>query len=119
MGQLDFKLKYVCTSTKNTIESFMFNNNKTYDWLNEKSECERKGMTHISRKRNRNFSVEYKKRREHLFQRHVHILREKAGEKAEDSRKKKNEIERALKDIDKIGLWETDHQVEEELSKLK
>ena len=30
-----------------------------------------------------------------------------------------NEIERALKDIDKIGLWVTDHQVEEELSKLK
>ena len=74
-------------------------------------------MTNISRKRNRNFSVEYKKRREHLFQRHVQILREKAEDSRKKKEKKENEIERALKDIDKIGLWVTDHQVEEELSK--
>ena len=48
MGQLDFKLKYACTSTVNTVESsLMFNINKTYDWLSEKSECEQKRITDI------------------------------------------------------------------------
>ena len=120
MGQLDFKLKYACTSTVNTVESsLMFNNNKTYDWLSEKSECEQKRITDISRKRNRKFSVEFKKRRELLFQRHVKILKEKAEDSRKKKEKKENEIEKALKDIDKIGLWENDQQVEEELSKLK
>ena len=105
IGQFDFKLKYACTLTTNIVESsLMFNNNKSYDWLSEKSACEQKRITDISRKWNRNFSVEYKKKRELLFQRHIKILREKAEDSRKKKERKENKIERALKDMDKIGL---------------
>lgn len=54
MGQLNFKLKSVCSLSVNTIEScILYSNNKTEDWLRDKDPQEQQDIINSARSQNR------------------------------------------------------------------
>ncbi|XP_048770832.2 uncharacterized protein LOC125676980 [Ostrea edulis] len=120
MGKLDFKLNSAPVSTLNTIESTItFSDNKTQKWIEEKEQHEQKMIIENARKENLHFMKIEKERKDHLYEQQVQILKGKEEETQKKKEKRVEELDGAISDIEKHGMWEDVQYMEEHLSKLK
>ncbi|XP_061163864.1 myb-like protein X [Saccostrea echinata] len=120
MGQLDFKLKASSTSSLNSIESsILYCNNRTEEWLKKKDISEQQEIIDQARSENRTFMLKDREKNEELFRKQTKILEEKEKEARRKKEKKSTELDRAIEDMRKVGLWESEGKIREEIEKLK
>lgn len=118
MGQLDFKLKSACTSSINSIEScILYTNNKTENWLQDKDPKKQEEIINSARSENRIFMKKDREKQEQLFIKQTKILEEKEARRKKE--RKVTEIDKAIEDMRKVGLWESEDKIKEEIEKLK
>ncbi|XP_062599177.1 uncharacterized protein LOC134260638 [Saccostrea cucullata] len=120
MGQLDFKLKASSTSSLNTIEScILYTNNKTDDWLKEKDLSKQEEIINNARTENRMFMQKDKDKQEELFIKQTKILEEKEKEVQRKKEKQSKQLDNAIEDMRRVGLWECEEKIREELEKMR
>ena len=112
LGQLDFKLKAGSTSSINSIEScVLYGNSKTSD-QQEKIICK-------ARTENRQFMNKDNFRKEKLIQKQNKILEEKEEEVKRKKEKQMSQLDKAIEDMRKVGLWDSEEKIRTEVQKLK
>ena len=116
---LDRLISQKPNATYIALESvILFSHNKTSEWLKGKSQSERKRLLQAARTLTAVHKSNFRKRREEIEAQRVEAVRRKEREIAKKEREIK-EKEDLTKQIQKIGLWTTQEEVEEGLLKLK
>ena len=97
----------------------MFTNNKTASWLNSKTEKEREEIMRQARSITPEFKRLYKNGRQKLLEERAKLLQAKKLQLERLHAMKLKEKEELVQMILRYGLWQSKHQVQEELLKLK
>ena len=97
----------------------MFTNNKTASWLNSKTEKEREEIMRQARSITPEFKRLYKNGRQKLLEERAKLLQAKKLQLERLHAIKLKEKEELVQMILRYGLWQSKHQVQEELLKLK
>ena len=95
----------------------MFSNNKTAEWLHEKSPEDREAIFKRARKIAPEFRDLYKQRRKKLLEDRAKVLRDKQLA-VQEALEKIREKEKLTEEIMLYGLWQNESQVTSALEKL-
>ena len=106
-------------STLSLEAMIMFTNNKTASWLNTKTSKEREELMKKARNLTPEFKELYKSRRQTLLTERAKLLQAKRLQLERLQAKKLKEKEDLVQMIIRYGLWQSKHQIQEELLKLK
>ena len=120
LGQLDFKLKAGSTSSINSIEScVLYGNNNTDDWLKSKTSDQQERIICKARTENRQFMNKDNFRKEKLIQKQNEILEEKEEDVKRKKERQMSQLDKAIEDMRKVGLWDSEEKIRTEVQKLK
>ena len=97
----------------------MFTNNKTASWLNTKTSKEKEELMRKARSLTPEFKKLYNSRRQKLLAERAKLLQAKRLQLERLQAKKLKEKEDLVQMILRYGLWQSKHQIQEELLKLK
>jgi hypothetical protein len=118
-GYLDRFLRQKPNSTLLAMEAYvLFCHNKTLEWINSKTDKERQQLMDFARKEKK-VRQKFKERRNQIHQERQRILQEKV---LEEERKKTARIKKLENYTNQIliwGLWQTEEEVDQELSRSK
>ena len=112
-GELDTKIKQPPNCNISNIEAcLMYKNNKTGQWLKEKSDIEQQHIINDAVAKSKQFNINVKENKKYLYdQRVIHIKEREQLKKERDERKKKIK-EKILKDLENIGIWNNIETIE-------
>ena len=118
-AKLDRLLREKPNATTIALEGLvLFSNNKTAQWLNEKSLEDREALFKKARKIAPEFKDLYKQRRRKLLEDRAKVLRDKQLALQKLREKKFREKEKLTEEIMVYGLWQNESQVTSGLEKL-
>ena len=118
-AKLDRLLREKPNATTIALEGLvLFSNNKTAQWLNEKSFEDREALFKKARKIAPEFKDLYKQRRRKLLEDRAKVLRDKQLALQKLREKKFREKEKLTEEIMVYGLWQNESQVTSGLDKL-
>ena len=108
LGQLDFKLKAGSTSSIYSIEScVLYGNNNTDDWLKSKTSDQQEKIICKARTEIRQFLNKDNFRKEKLIQ------------KQNEKERQMSQLDKAIEDLRKVGLWDSEEKIRTEVQKAK
>ena len=120
LGQLDFKLKAGSTSSIYSIEScVLYGNNNTDDWLKSKTSDQQEKIICKARTENRQFMNKDNFRKEKLIQKQNEILEEKEEEVKRKKERQMSQLDKAIEDMRKVGLWDSEEKIRNKVQNLK
>ena len=118
-AKLDRLLREKPNATTVALEGLvLFSNNKTAEWLHEKSPEDREAIFKRARKIAPEFRDLYKQRRKKLLEDRAKVLRDKQLAVQKALEKKIREKEKLTEEIMLYGLWQNESQVTSALEKL-
>lgn len=97
----------------------LFSQNKTSNWLKQKSEDERERLLQAARKLSKVHRKNFKERSEEIKAKRLELLLQKERELSTKRKKELKEKEDLTLKIQKFGLWTTTAEIEHHLNQLK
>ena len=96
----------------------MYKNNRTSEWLNDKSVTEKEAIIGNAVKEQRNYKKGIISRKKKLFENSVKLIKEREETVKQRRLKVKKKHESAMNDLEKYGLWENKKKVEDGIDKI-
>ena len=119
-AQLDRFLREKPNATTIALESLiLFSNNKTREWLQQKSDEQKAKIFASARKMAPKLRQQYQARRKAIEQHRAELIESRKAEREAKRRKKESQQMELVNEISMVGLWQTEEEVQSEISSVK
>jgi len=106
MAKMDSSLKQAPNSSIETIESkIMYSNNKTHNWLNNKSKSDQHKLIKAVISRKKQTTLDNYFRKKDIFEQRVAIINERIKLKEKQNQRKNEKKEKMQKLLEEKGIW--------------
>ncbi|XP_052073793.1 uncharacterized protein LOC127711721 [Mytilus californianus] len=120
MGKLDSAIKQSPNSSVGAIQTkIVYNNNKTQNWLDSKSNTDKKILSKTAIKNRKQVTLDRYLKQKQLFNNRVKIINQRIESKEKQVKRKSDKKATVKKTIEANGIWNFEIELETEIDKLR